>query len=288
MPEATAEEIAAKAVAEVTKEEETPAEDKGNGEAKVADPNETAARADGWLPKDEYKGDPEKWVDPKTWVEKGPLLKRISSQSTHIKELKKTVDAMAKHFTANVNHAVATKIAELKSQRTEAIKEGDVDKVEKLDAQIDKQKEVKADIPTAPELAPEIKDWVAANPWYAKDMELHDFALAYNDSYLKRHPDDLGGSLEATTKAVKKAFPDKFAGEAKPTVTKPGPSAVEGSTAPSSAGKKFTVSRLTADQKMAHDQYIKAGTFKKAAEAAKVSESEYYVRQLDEIGELSR
>ena len=124
--------------------------DKANGEAKESDPNEAAARADGWLPKDEYKGDPEKWVDPKTWVEKGPLLKRISSQSTHIKELKKTVDAMAKHFTANVNHAVATKIAELKSQRTEAIKEGDVDKVEKLDAQNDKQKEVKADTPPPP------------------------------------------------------------------------------------------------------------------------------------------
>jgi L-fucose isomerase-like protein len=137
-------------------------------------------------------------------------------------------------------------------------------------------------------LAPEIKDWVAANKWYATDMELHDFALAYNDSYLKRHPDDLAGSLEATTRAVKKAFPEKFAGDAKPTVTKPGPSAVEGSTASSGAGKKFTVSRLSADQKLAHDQYIKAGTFDKAAAEAKMSPTEFYIKQLDEIGELSR
>jgi hypothetical protein len=290
MPDPTAEEIAAKAVEEATKTEDKQ-EEKSEAEKveeKVSDPHEAAARADGWLPKEEYKGDPEKWVDPKTWVEKGPLLKRISSQSTHIKELKKTVDAMAKHFTANVNHAVATKIAELKSQRTEAIKEGDVDKVEKLDAAIDKQKEAKADIPTAPELAPEIKDWVAANKWYATDMELHDFALAYNDSYLKRHPDDLAASLDATTRAVKRAFPEKFSGEAKPTVTKPGPSAVEGSTAPSGAGKKFTVSRLSPDQKLAHDQYVKAGTFKKQAEAAKMTGSEWYIRDLDSIGELSR
>jgi len=174
----------------------------------------------------------------------------------------------------------------LQAAKKDAIGEGDVAKVEAIDKAIDEAKATKADIPTAPELAPEIKDWVAANPWYAKDMELHDFALAYNDSYLKRHPDDLAGSLEATTRAVKKAFPDKFSGDSK--VVKPGPSAVEGSTAPSSAGRKFTVSRLSADQKLAHDQYIKAGTFDKAAAAAKMSPTEFYIKQLDEIGELSR
>ncbi len=66
-------------------------------------------------------------------------------------------------------------------------------------------------------------------------------------------------------------------------------SACECFTSPSRAGgPKYTTSRLTSDQKLAHDQYIKAGTFKKAAEAAKMSESEFYVRQLDEIGELTR
>ena len=290
MPE-TAEEIAAKAVVEeATKTEDEPEEkaETEKVEAKTPDPHEAAARADGWLPKDEYKGDPEKWVDPKAWVEKGPLLKRISSQSMHIKELKKTVDAMAKHLTANVQHGVKVELAKLQAEKKDAITEGDVAKVEAIDRQIDEAKATKSDIPTAPELAPEIKDWVAASKWYATYIELHDFALAYNDSYLKRRPDDLSGSLEATTRAVKKAFPEYFAGEAKPTDTKLGPPAVEGSTAPSGAGRKFSVSRLSADQKLAHDQYIKAGTFKKAAEAAKVSESEFYIRQLDEIGELPR
>jgi hypothetical protein len=286
----TAEEIAAKAAGEVGKATEKAEDDKGNGAEHTPDPMEAAARADGWLPKEEYKGDPEKWVDQKTWVEKGPLLKRISSQSTHIKELKRTVDAMARHLEASVQAGVKQELAKLNEAKREAVKEGDVEKVEAIDKKIDQAKATKADIPTAKEVAPEIETWITANPWYKDDPEMHDFARAFNDTYFKRHPNgDLGDSLKATTAAVKKAFPEKFADAKKDPPAKHNASAVEGSTSPSRpGGQKYGVSRLTAGQKLAHDQYIKAGTFKKAAEAAKMSESEYYVHQLDTIGELTR
>lgn len=285
---ATPEEIAAAAVADAQKAPETPPEgaSKGNGDA-TTDPVETAARAQGWKPKEEFTGDPALWVDAKEFVGRAPLFDKIKTQSKDLKEIRKTVDAMAKHFTANVNHAVNAKIAELRAAKKEAIEGGDVAKVEAIDKQIDDAKGTKADIPTAPEVAPEVMDWVKANPWYTKDQELHDFALAYNDSYLKRHQGDIEGSLKATATATKRAFPEKFPDDAKPKAGNTAP-AVEGGTAPARATTKYTASRLTADQKLAHDQYIKAGTFDALAKEAKMTPSEFYVKQLDEIGELTR
>ena len=283
---ATLDEIAAQAVADATKEA-PPEGDKGNGADTTTDPVEASARTQGWKPKEEFTGDPALWVDAKEFVGRAPLFEKIKDTSKTVKKLEKTVDAMAKHFTANLNHAVNAKIAELRAAKKEAIEGGDVDKVEKLDKAIEEQKTVKADIPTAPEVAPEVMDWVKENPWYTKDQELHDFALAYNDSYLKRNPGDIEGSLKATATATKRAFPEKFSGDTKGKAGSPA-ATVEGATAPASAGRKYTVSRLTTEQKMAHDQYIKAGTFDAVAKAAKMTPSEYYVKQMDEIGELTR
>lgn len=285
----TPEEIAAQAVADAAKAAETPPEggDKGNGEA-APDPAEVAAKAQGWKPKEEFTGDPALWVDAKEFVGRAPLFDKIKTQSKDLKEIRKTVDAMAKHFTANVNHAVNAKIAALRAEKKEAIEGGDVDKVEAIDKQIDEAKSTKADIPTAPEVAPEVMDWVKANPWYTKDQELHDFALAYNDSYLKRNPGDIEGSLKATATATKRAFPEKFLEETKGKTAGSPAGTVEGGTAPVKGSTKYTVGRLTSDQKLAHDQYIKAGTFDAVAKAAKMSPTEYYVKELENIGELTK
>ncbi len=282
-------EIAAQAVADAQKAAETPPEgaDKGNGGDTTPDPAEVAAKAQGWKPKEEFTGDPTLWVDAKEFIGRAPLFDKIKGQSKELKEIKRTVDAMAKHFTANVNHAVSAKIAELRAQKKEAIEGGDVAKVEAIDKQIDDAKATKADIPTAPEVAPEVMEWVKANPWYTKDAELHDFALAYNDSYLKRHQGDIEGSLKATAIATKRAFPDKFPEDIKKPPGSP-VGTVEGGTAPVRGSTKYTVSRLTADQKLAHDQYIKAGTFDAVAKAAKMTPTEYYVKELENINELTK
>jgi hypothetical protein len=284
----TPEEIATAAVADAEKVDDKAGDgDKGNGTDTTPDPAETSARAQGWKPKEEFTGDPALWVDAKEFVGRAPLFDKIKTQSKDLKEIRKTVDAMAKHFTANLNAAVNAKVAALRAEKKEAIEGGDVAKVEAIDKQIDDAKAAKADIPTAPEVAPEVMDWVKANPWYTKDQEAHDFALAYNDSYLKRHPGDIEGSLKATATATKRAFPEKFEGDTKPKAGIPA-GTVEGGTTPVKGSSKFTVSRLNSDQKLAHDQYIKAGTFDAVAKAAKMTPTEYYVQQLDEIGELTK
>lgn len=252
-------------------------------EVKV-DPAEETARSQGWKPKEEYAGDPALWVDAKEFLGRAPLFEKIKGQTKAVKDLQRTVDAMAKNFTKIVDATANAKIAELKAAKREAIESGDAARVEVIEKAIDEQKAVKADAPTAPAVAPAVKEWVDRNGWYTTDQEMHDFALAYNDSYLKRHPEDIEGSLEATEKATKRAFPEKFPGARKGSAAP----AVEGATAPTKAAQKYSVTRLTNDQKLAHDQYIKAGTFDELAKAAKMTPSEFYVRQMDEIGELTR
>lgn len=252
----------------------------------VADPIEASARAKGWKPQEEYKGD-RPWVDARTFLDREPLIERISGQSKTIAKLERTVEAMARNYNKNLEHAVNAKIAELQFQKKEAIKSGDVEQVEAIDKAIDQQRAAKADAPAKAAVAPEVEAWVEANPWYVKDREMHDFAYAYNEAYIKGHPGDLEGSLRETAKATRRAFPDKFSTPGNGT-RPPAPPSPDGGSPPAVPSKKYTVNRLTTDQKLAHDQYIKAKTFDKAAAAAKMTPTEYYVKSLDEIGELTR
>lgn len=256
-----------------------------------ADPLEVAARAKGWKSKAEFTGEPADFVGAEAFLARGPLLEKISTQSRQLNKVTKTMESMARHFNKSVEHAANARIKELEYQKTEAIKSGDVPQVKAIDTAIEHERAAKADaIPTGDgktvEVPPEVENWVAANPWYVNDVEMHDFAYAHNETYLKRHPGDLEGSLRSTTSAVKRAFPDKFP---KP-VVKPDTtvSVVEGGGAPASGGKPYTVNRLNMDQRNALSQYLKAGTFDVLAKEAKMSPTEYYIRDLETIGELTK
>lgn len=289
MPDPTPEELAAQAAAQAdaskTKDVTPPdgADKKAASDADHVDPIEVAARAEGWKPREEFSGEPGDFVEAKEYLARKPLYKVIKGQSKSIKKLQETVEAMTGHFEKTVNIAVEARVKELQTQRREAIKEGDVAKVEALDKAIDAHKEGKVEAkPVVPEA---ITKWIEENPWYEKDRELRDFALAFNDTYLKRSPEDLEGSLEATAKAVRRAFPEKFqkkdGGNNRQdddgTKAAPPPGSVEGGgkTGPG-GGKKLSVSRLNRDQRLIHDQYVKAG----------ILSSEEYLKGLDEIGEL--
>ena len=273
----TPEEIAAAAAAEVEPKVDPVVEPKVDDAAPAADPTEVAARSRGWKPKDEYAGDPGQWVSAEAFVAREPLFEKIRSQSRELREVKKTVDAMARHFTKSVEHAVTAKITELEYQKEQAIKSGDVAEVKAIDKAIDQQKTARADVPTKSEVAPEVTAWVEENPWYIKDAEMHDFAYAYNESYLKRHPGDLEGSLRSTAAAARKAFPDKF--PKAPVKPDPVIPVVEGGGAPAGGGngRKYTMNRLTSDQRRVYDQIVTN---------AKVTTHDAFFKDLDDIGEL--
>lgn len=99
---------------------------------------------------------------------------------------------------------------------------------------------------------PEVKAWVAANPWFDTDLELRTNAMVVYDELEKAKPNQSYRDRLAETRArVIKRFPDKFPTQvpraAAPTVARPGPQAAAGKPKP----KAKTIADLPDDAKQA-------------------------------------
>ena len=243
---------------------------------------ESAARAEGWKSKEELGDafDPGRHVNAEEFIKRKPLFETIKQQSKAIKELKKTVDSVVQFSKQNAELEVKRAIDALNAQKREAISLGDVETVERIDKSI-KLHEESAKKAVEPSVPPEVVEWTANNEWFDADMEMQDFATAYCASYAKRRPNDsITAALEATEKAVRKAFPDSryFSSSRKDYV-----SPVEtrtGETPPSPKGaSKYQMSRLNEDQKRTYDAYVKKG---------KMMTHDQYFTKLEEIGALEK
>jgi hypothetical protein len=243
---------------------------------------ETAARAEGWRSKEELGPDFDagKYVSAEEFMKRKPLFDNQKELKKEIRELKKQIEAVVNFSEKNAQIASKRAIAEFKAQRKEAIKAGDEVAVETLDTAIKDQEKILegADKAKKEGVAPEIVEWTKTNQWFNKDMELQDFAVAYCASYTKAHPDEgMDKALEQTAKATKRAFPDspyfkeaKVKREEAPVVESP---KAEGG----GNGKKYTVDRLSAEQKLAYKAYVKE---------AKIMTHDQYFQKLEEINAL--
>jgi len=160
---------------------------------------ESKARAMGWRPKSEFKGDPERFVDAAEYVRKGeemlPIVKaenrrlqeQLAQQNGQLAELRNLVKTNNEAIEAlkEANDATA-KLKARESQRNlrtaieEARKEGETDRVVELQEQLDAvtaqlqapaptKKEAPKEEPTQPTLDPVTQQWMKDNPWYGTD-----------------------------------------------------------------------------------------------------------------------
>jgi hypothetical protein len=263
-------------MSEDIKQEEKKEEVIEQKEPEKKEPNqyEEAARSKGWKPKEEYEGLPEAWIGAEEFLKREPLFDRIKQSTKEVKELKKTIESMATYHKRAVEAEVAKRISDLKAQKKEAIQTGDVDKVEEIDKAIDEQKQIKADTPTKQEVAPEIVEWVEKNPWFNNDKEMADFAVAYNKTQIDKGT-SLSEALSKTAEVVKKAFPDKFTRNKE---RQQAPPTVESPTKEEGKGNKFTVTRLSQEQKRVYDQMVTRH---------KILSHDEYFKSLQDIGELA-
>ena len=149
---------------------------------------EQSAIDDGWVPKDKYRGDPDKWVSAEEFVERGKhinklLQAKLKRQDQEMADLRKGMDEFKKFSQVQIEKKTTeleSALAELKSAKAEAIRNGDGEQVNLIDDQIDlakdKLREAKAaPKQDAPALDPEIKadfdKWQSRNAWYGKDVE---------------------------------------------------------------------------------------------------------------------
>ena len=176
---------------------------------------EVKAKELGWSPKEEFRGDPDKWIDAETYVKRGeelmPLLKattrkqsdeltklrgELSETKTLLASAADAIEALKETTSKAALDKVRAQKVELKAALTNARSEGDVDAEveiqEKLaettaiikEAEKPKPAVVKPTIPDDPNdftKRPEWKQWTEENPWFGTDKRKTALSLGIAD-----------------------------------------------------------------------------------------------------------
>src|SRR5690606_19433587 len=117
-----------------------------NTEGPTQEEVEQQAREMGWRPADEFKGDPDKWVDAEEFVERGkhvlPILaqnnkrlqkelltrdQKIGTLEAQLKNATTAIEKLEKHYSEANRRAVETAKRELREQLIEARESGNLD-----------------------------------------------------------------------------------------------------------------------------------------------------------------
>ena len=182
---------------------------------------EQQAMADGWAPKEKWKGPEDQWISAEEFVERGKQLNPIlrannerlkreleKKNQLHEQELN-ALRQSAEKFQNFVKEAAERKVQELEAQvqqlrvaRAEAQGENDYQRVAKIEDAIDQTKvqvqQAKQDAAAPPlppkahetPIDPKLQAWMDSNPWYGdeKYMEESDIVTAIGASIRKTHP----------------------------------------------------------------------------------------------------
>ena len=172
----------------------------------------------GWRPKEEFSGDEADFIDAKEFVGRKPLYDKIASQSKQIKNVTEAVEALKTHYTKVRETEYKRALETLKSERKQALVEGDADKFETLDEKITeterefeelRQEAQKPIVKQEQGVHPEFAQWQTKNPWYGTTKYMREFADEVGAKYHQQgmSPSDV---LKKVEEEVKKEFPHKF------------------------------------------------------------------------------
>jgi len=205
---------------------------------------EEQAREQGWVPKAEWKGPADKWIEADTFVERGesflPIVKankeKAERESAELRaELvaMKATTAEFKQFQQeildNTKRRHTEEIQRLKVEKKQAAKDGDLDAVVEISDQIEAMT-----LPVPPKQEPQepqgrqaptqqgnmsVEDqqvwdsWTGDNAWYGENPRLR----AYADGYAAQIVGKYKGRefLDKMTDGVKEVFPEDFGANSK-------------------------------------------------------------------------
>ena len=183
---------------------------------------DTKARSMGWVPQNEWKGDPSVWRPADEYVRRGeevlPILRSRERQSNDkVKSMEAKLASMEQSFEERTRRLDGMTRVALERQRAQienayesakrkAVADGDIETYDKLndegrravagfDPEGEAEKLVPAKQPTqqAPQVPEAVTTWIADNSWFDRDEELREYASFEHGRLLKRMP---GLSLE--------------------------------------------------------------------------------------------
>lgn len=229
---------------------------------------EDAAKEMGWRPKEEFKGDPDKWVEAETFVKRGeeilPILKAQSKKdrealkaaTDQIAEMKKTFGEFKQYHSQTEKRAYERAMKDLEARQAQAVEDNDLKAVREITREMtDLSKDVRTD-DSGNDLAKTQDEafavWVQDNAWFKTDAALRGAAIALADEIAADGLIDPAKQMAEVSKRIKAEFPHKFEN-----ARRAAPAAVEGGSPPRKAGKGW--SDLPALERQTYERWIKAG-----------------------------
>lgn len=200
----------------MTEETEVQENIEQKNQEQVLDPVVIEAKAQGWVPKEEFDGDEHKWVDAGEFLRRGELFKKIDQVSRTAKHAEQTLAKFKEHYAKVRETEYQRALSDLKAERRSAMAEGDFSRVEDIEEKIDTVKAesvaLREELVTPQpqeQLHPDVANWIDKNKWYATDSPMK----AYTDSLaMQLHNEGITGKplLDRLDVEVRKAFPHKF------------------------------------------------------------------------------
>lgn len=262
-----------------------------NAETHVPADIESRARAQGWRPKDEFKGPPEKWRDAATFVEVSEQFLPVATQqnraladkfaaaenkilglTNELADVKQVLTDFRDFATRGEQRAYERAMKDLVARRDVAVEHADKEAFKAVDAEIEELNRTGKPAPAAkpngadangaekpktiPQLNPAIVEWVEENAWFNNDTDMRAFAQGI-DQYLQTTKPGLSikDRLAQVKARTMKEYPDKFGNPARDgatTVATP-----NGSTTSRRESNKHTYENLPAEAKKACDKFVK-------------------------------
>lgn len=224
-------------------------------------PVQLKAIEQGWIPKEEFDGDEDEFIDAAEFVRRGELFAKISSQSKKLQQLEESLVALKQHNSNIRKVEYERALKALKQEMRKAQVEGDTERAFALEDRMEEiQAEAKAVVnqpDEAPGPTPEFLEWVESNPWYETNEVMRDAADAMGRRLHARYKNDMVGLLEAVEKHIKKEFEHKFKS---PNTKKP--NAVEGSSR--SSGKNNDDLVMTEQERDMMKKIVRTGALTEA------------------------
>lgn len=186
---------------------------------------EERARAQGWVPKEEFKGDQARWRPAEEFVKRGEEIASFRPEvvrklEAKVAGLERQIDRNAEFYTKQQERAYQRALDQVRKDMEAAVETGDKDAFKAAQKQEDALRKEVADAKPQKDAAPQVDDgtreWLEENTWFdapAIGQKGNKRATAYALAVAQEAEEEglKGAALYSrVTKEVKERFPDLF------------------------------------------------------------------------------
>lgn len=168
------------------------------------DPISSLASELGWVPKDQFRGDPEKWRPADEFIRAGREIQQTTAKE--LRSIREQVERMGGVTSQLIQDKVSERDRYWQSQFNQAVEDGDTEKANQLLEQRPTSK------PEGVQAPAETQDWIAKNEWFTKDPLAQARAIEICER-LKHLP--VAEQLAQAERGIRKEFPEHFAAPTK-------------------------------------------------------------------------